>query len=269
MANKTDTIAAVASPPGRGGVGVVRVSGPDVPAIMASVCKVPLKPRLATLCRFRDAHDGVIDEGLAIYFAAPHSFTGEDVLELQGHGGPVVMDLIMTRLVELGVRVAKPGEFSLRAFLNDRIDLNQAEAIADLIDSRTAAAARAAQRAIAGEFSQSIAKLSEAIVNVRVWIEAAIDFPEEEIDFLADSELATELQALRPLVHDVLHKANRGCAAERRNHSGDRRPAQRREVQSAKRNDGNRDGDRDGGTGHHPRHIASDRANRWDTRQHD
>jgi tRNA modification GTPase len=193
----TDTIAAVATPPGRGGIGVVRVSGPLSAAIAEAVCGALPVPRQAAFCRFRAGDGAVIDEGITLYFPAPHSFTGEDVLELQGHGGPVVMDLLLARVCKLGARPARPGEFSERAFLNDKLDLAQAEAIADLIASDTAAAARAALRSLQGEFSRRVHGLVEGLIELRMYVEAAIDFPEEEIDFLTDGVIAVRLSALR------------------------------------------------------------------------
>ena len=178
-----DTIAAIATPPGRGGIGVIRVSGPAVPAIAVALLGGLPTPRRAMFRRFRSGDGEVLDEGIALYFPAPHSFTGEDVLELQGHGGPLVMDLLLARVLELGARPARPGEFSERAFLNDKLDLAQAEAIADLIASDTAAAARAALRSLQGEFSQRVRALVEGLIELRMYVEAAIDFPEEEIDF--------------------------------------------------------------------------------------
>ncbi|MFZ1643231.1 MAG: tRNA uridine-5-carboxymethylaminomethyl(34) synthesis GTPase MnmE [Candidatus Contendobacter sp.] len=192
-----DTIAAVATPPGRGGIGVVRVSGPLSAAIAEAVCGDLPAPRHAAFRQFRTGDGAVLDEGIALYFPAPHSFTGEDVLELQGHGGPVVMDLLLARVLELGARSARPGEFSERAFLNDKLDLAQAEAIADLIASDTAAAARAALRSLQGEFSRRVHALVEALIELRLYVEAAIDFPEEEIDFLADGIIAGRLRNLR------------------------------------------------------------------------
>lgn len=192
-----DTIAAIATPPGRGGVGIVRVSGPLSVAVVEAICGDLPKPRHAALRRFHASDGSVLDEGIAVYFPAPHSFTGEDVLELHGHGGPVVMDLLLARVLELGARPARPGEFSERAFLNNKLDLAQAEAIADLIASTTAEATRAAVRSLEGEFSRRIRKLVEALIELRIYVEAAIDFPEEEIDFLADNLIVAQLSALR------------------------------------------------------------------------
>lgn len=190
-----DTIAAVATPPGRGGVGIVRVSGLLVPDIASTIIRRLPAPRHATLCRFLAADGSVIDQGIALFFPAPRSFTGEPVLELHGHGGPVVMDLLLQRTLECGARLAQAGEFSQRAFLNDRIDLTQAEAIADLIESGTAAAARLAVRSLQGEFSRRVHQLVEQVIRLRLYVEAAIDFPEEEIDFLADNKVSADLQS--------------------------------------------------------------------------
>ncbi len=205
-----DTIAAIATPPGLGGVGIVRISGPAVPAIAQQVLGRLPQPRQATFVRFRDAADAVIDEGIALFFPAPSSFTGEDVLELQGHGGPVVMDLLLQRVVQLGARIAHAGEFSQRAFLNEKLDLAQAEAIADLIESGTAAAARLAVRSLEGEFSRRIHELVEGLIRLRMYVEAAIDFPEEEIDFLSDGKVSTHLQAVREDLRKVRDSARTG-----------------------------------------------------------
>lgn len=191
-----DTIAAIATPPGRGGVGIIRVSGTRVPQIaVALLGRIP-PPRHAELHAFADAHGAQIDHGLALYFPAPHSFTGEHVLELHGHGGPVVLDLLLARVLQLGARMAQPGEFSQRAFLNDKLDLAQAEAIADLIDAGTAQAARAALRSLQGEFSRRVNELVEGLIHLRMYVEAAIDFPEEEVDFLTDGAIQQQLRAL-------------------------------------------------------------------------
>jgi len=206
-----DTIAALATPPGRGGVGVVRVSGPLVKKIAESVLGFCPKPRLAVLKKFLDAENQSIDSGLALYFPTPHSFTGEDVLELQGHGGRVVMDMLLARLFELGARPARPGEFSERAFLNDKIDLAQAEAIADLIDSGSSEAARAAMRSLQGEFSNRVHELAEKMLYLRMYIEAAIDFPEEEIDFLADTKLQQLIVACQQSMQALLADTEQGC----------------------------------------------------------
>jgi len=194
-----DTIVAAATPPGRGGIGIVRISGPSVAEIARAIIGELPAPRVATPRDFHGSDGELLDSGLTLYFPAPHSFTGEDVLELHGHGGPVVMDLLVQRALELGARAARPGEFSERAFLNDKLDLAQAEAIADLIDSGSVQAARAALRSLQGEFSAMVQGLTEAVIELRTYVEAAIDFPEEEIDFLADAELNQRLD--RVLVH--------------------------------------------------------------------
>ncbi len=206
----TITIAAIATPPGRGGVGIVRVSGPKVRAIAEAVAGELPPPRHASFRDFLDADGRVIDQGLVLYFPAPRSFTGEDVLELQGHGGPVVMDLLLRRVLGLGARLARPGEFSERAFLNDRLDLAQAEAVADLIDAETEAAARLATRSLQGEFSRRIQALQEKLVELRVYVEAALDFPEEEIDFLADGQVQARLAAVIEAVAAVRAGAANG-----------------------------------------------------------
>lgn len=205
-----DTIAAVATPPGVGGVGIIRVTGSGAPRIAEQMLGRLPQPRHAELHKFRDARGAVIDEGLSLYFPAPHSFTGEHVLELQGHGGPVVLDLLLARILELGARVAKPGEFSERAFLNDKLDLAQAEAIADLIESGTEQAARAAARSLQGEFSQQIHALVEALIELRSYVEAAIDFPQEEIDFLSDGEVQRRLSAVLEHLQKVRARAHQG-----------------------------------------------------------
>lgn len=206
----TDTIAAIATPPGRGGVGIIRLSGPDVTRIAPQVAGKLPAPRLAVYRDFLDSEQQIIDQGLVLYFPAPHSFTGEDVLELQAHGGPVVMDMLLQRCLQLGARIARPGEFSERAFLNDKLDLAQAEAIADLIDSETMAAARLATRSLQGVFSQRIHELVEALINLRLYVEAAIDFPEEEIDFLSDGKVSTDLQVIVDSVKGVQASATTG-----------------------------------------------------------
>ncbi|MAY43094.1 MULTISPECIES: tRNA uridine-5-carboxymethylaminomethyl(34) synthesis GTPase MnmE [unclassified Neptuniibacter] len=205
-----DTITAQATPPGRGGVGIVRISGPKVKEIADQVLKTELKPRYAYYGPFFDHNEQEIDQGIALYFPGPNSFTGEDVLELQGHGGPIIVDLILKRAIELGARLAKPGEFSERAFLNDKLDLAQAEAIADLIDSSSEQAARCAIRSLQGEFSNRIHELVEALIHLRIYVEAAIDFPEEEIDFLADGKVLNDLGCILTKVNDVQAEAKQG-----------------------------------------------------------
>ena len=210
VSSATDTIAAIATPPGQGGVGIVRVSGPDTPAIARALLGSLPAPRRAELHGFRAADASLIDAGLVLYFAEPASFTGEPVLELHGHGGPVVMDLLLQRVLSLGARPARPGEFSERAYLHDKLDLAQAEAIADLIESGTAQAARAAVRSLQGDFSRRVESLVEALTQVRIYVEAAIDFPEEEIDFLADAALQQMLAALQADFSDTLARAQQG-----------------------------------------------------------
>ena len=188
-----DTIVAAATPAGVGGIGIVRISGPDVPQIAGKMLGGLPPPRVASLREFHDAAGEPIDTGLALFFPAPGSFTGEPVLELHGHGGPVVMALVVDAAVSLGSRQAEPGEFSKRAFLNDKLDLAQAEAIADLIGSGTAQAARAALRSLSGAFSAAVDALQEQLIRLRLHVEAALDFPEEEIDFLSDEQLAARI----------------------------------------------------------------------------
>lgn len=205
-----DTIAAQATPPGRGGVGIIRVSGKKALFIANAVLGLEPKPRYAHYGAFVDAEGNQIDQGIALYFPGPNSFTGEDVLELQGHGGPIIMDFILRRVVELGARLARPGEFSERAFLNDKLDLAQAEAIADLIDSSSEQAARCALRSLQGEFSNRIHELVESLIQLRIYVEAAIDFPEEEIDFLADGKVQGDLEVVLNNVDTVKSEARQG-----------------------------------------------------------
>jgi tRNA modification GTPase len=208
--SRTDTIVAVATPPGRGGIGIVRVSGPRVPEIAAVLLgELPL-PRRAGFARFLDGAQEPIDAGLALFFPGPHSYTGEHVLELHGHGGPLVLEALVTRVVDIGARRALPGEFTQRAFLNNKLDLAQAEAIADLIDAGSREAARAAMRSLQGEFSAMVRGLTEAVVDLRTYVEAAIDFPEEEIDFLADRELEERFQAVHDHFEGVEQSARQG-----------------------------------------------------------
>ena len=209
-AGRGDTICAIATPPGRGGIGVVRVSGPQVPELAQAMLGVLPKPRHAHFARFLGADGEVLDEGLALYFPAPRSFTGEHVLELHGHGGPVLLERLLRRLHALGARLARPGEFSERAFLNGKLDLAQAEAVADLIAANTEAAARAALRSLQGEFSARIHALVEALIELRVYVESAIDFPDEEIDFLSDGAIERRLAAIEDQLAEVLVAARRG-----------------------------------------------------------
>lgn len=205
-----DTIAAVATPPGRGGIGVIRLSGREATRIAAELAGPMPEPRHVAFRRFRDANDETLDEGLLLYFPAPNSFTGEDVVEFQGHGGPVVMDSLLARLLECGARAARPGEFSERAFLNDRLDLAQAEAIADLIDAGSREAASAAVRSLQGEFSKRISALVEQVIHLRLHVEAAIDFPEEEVDFLADAAIREQLDSIDASFNALAASAKQG-----------------------------------------------------------
>ena len=206
----TDTIAAIASAPGAAGVGVVRVSGPAAPAIAQALLGRAPQPRRAYLAAFRDGVGELIDRGLLLHFPAPASYTGEHVLELQGHGSAVLLDALLRRVCELGARLARPGEFTERAFLNGKLDLTQAEAVADLIAARSQAGARAALQSMEGVFSRKVGALLQALIALRVHIEAAIDFPEEEIDFLADPAITAQLAKLRRELADLLREAQRG-----------------------------------------------------------
>lgn len=205
-----ETISAIATPPGRGGVGIVRVSGPLAANIAQAVLKKLPRPRYADYLPFFDQQDQIIDQGLALYFPGPNSFTGEDVLELHGHGGPILLELLLNRVIELGARLARPGEFSERAFLNGKIDLLQAEAIADAIDSASEQAARAALRSLRGEFSAKIHTLTERLIHLRVFVESAIDFPDEEIDFISEGNIRGQLIALVDEINIVLQSAKQG-----------------------------------------------------------
>ena len=206
-----DLIAAIATAPGRGGVGVVRVSGADIaPLASAILGRVP-KARHATYSHFLDPSGEVIDEGIALHFAAPHSFTGEHVLELQGHGGPVVLNLILQRCLELGARLAEPGEFSRRAFLNGKLDLAQAEAVADLIDAASTEAARSAARSLSGAFSARIVELVEQLTRLRMLVEATLDFPEEDIDFLKQADAFGRLERIDASLAAVRAQARQGA----------------------------------------------------------
>ncbi|MCG6863218.1 MAG: tRNA uridine-5-carboxymethylaminomethyl(34) synthesis GTPase MnmE [Chromatiaceae bacterium] len=206
----SDTIAAIATPPGFGGVGIVRISGPLVVEIAKRLIGRLPEPRLATLTRFRAADGEVIDQGITLFFPAPKSFTGEDVLELQGHGGPIVLDLLLRRTLELGARPARPGEFSERAFLNGKLDLAQAEAIADLIQSTTEIAARLAGRTLQGELSRRVERLNDGLVRLRTYLEATIDFPDEDIDLISTSHVAADLHTLVGDAEALLASAHQG-----------------------------------------------------------
>jgi tRNA modification GTPase len=206
-----DTIVAIATAPGRGAVGVIRVSGPDAPRVAKQLLGALPAPRQATLARFLDRANAALDQGLALYFPAPASFTGEHVLELQGHGGAVILDLVLTRLLELGCRMARAGEFSERAFLNGKMDIAQAEAVADLIDAGSAAGARAAVRSMQGAFSAHIQALQAQITELRAYVEAAIDFPDEELEFLPSAALSQRLEQIFSAFAAITAAARQGA----------------------------------------------------------
>lgn len=206
----TSTIAAIATPPGSGGVGVVRVSGPKAFSIAKEILGFEPKPRYAHFAPFYDQHHQAIDAGIALYFPCPHSFTGEDVFELQGHGGPVVLQLLLKRVYACGAEPARPGEFTERAFLNDKIDLAQAEAIADLIHASSEQAARSAMRSLQGAFSIQCQQLQERMLSLRVYVEAAIDFPDEDVDFLSDGHVAKQLNDIIIDSENLLAQAKQG-----------------------------------------------------------
>ena len=208
--HRADTIAAVATAPGRSGIGVVRVSGPAVGSIMVAVLGRSVPPRVATLCDFRDAQGVILDRGIAVYFCSPNSYTGEDVLELQGHGGMAVLQLLLQRCLALGARPAQPGEFTQRAFLNDKLDLAQAESVADLIDATSSAAARGAMRSLTGEFSARIGELSRRLVNLRILVEANLDFPEEEIDPHQLLQITQNIADVTTVLDALLREAEQG-----------------------------------------------------------
>ncbi|MCO7226617.1 tRNA uridine-5-carboxymethylaminomethyl(34) synthesis GTPase MnmE [Pleionea sp. CnH1-48] len=211
MSATNETIVALATPPGRGGVGIIRLSGPDALSIGQTITHHSLAPRLATYLTFYSSEQQTLDQGIAIYFKAPHSFTGEDVVELQGHGGPVVLDILIKEVVKLGARLARPGEFSERAFLNDKMDLAQAEAISDLINASSEQAVKSALRSLQGEFSDLVHGLVEELIHLRLYVEAAIDFPEEEIDFLSDGKVQKDLQELQQSIIALEKKAQQGA----------------------------------------------------------
>jgi tRNA modification GTPase len=210
MSAPTETIAAIATAAGRGGIGIVRVSGPAVDVVMAGVIGHRVQPRHATVATFVDAAGATIDRGVALFFPGPASYTGESILELHGHGGHAVLTLLLRRCLELGARLAEPGEFTKRAFLNGKIDLAQAEGVADMIDASTAIAARAAARSLTGEFSNEIHALVADLVTLRVFTEATLDFPEEDIDFIRAADAAGKLRRLRERVDAVLARARQG-----------------------------------------------------------
>ena len=208
--SNTETIAAIATPPGKGGVGIVRISGPKSRQVAEKILGKCPKARNADYLSFRDEDNSVIDAGIALYFQKPHSFTGEDVLELQAHGGPVVLDMLLKRVLSLGARMARAGEFSEQAFLNDKIDLAQAEAVADLIEADSEDAAKAALRSLQGEFSQTVHDLVEKIIELRLYVEAALDFPEEEIDFISDGKVSGKLTDIEQGLAQVFKSAKQG-----------------------------------------------------------
>lgn len=208
----TDTIVAQATAPGRGGVGIIRVSGNKASEVAMTVLGHIPKTRYAEYCDFKSANNTVIDQGIAIYFKGPNSFTGEDVLELQGHGGQIVLDMLIKRVLEIdGIRIAHPGEFSEQAFMNDKLDLTQAEAIADLIDATSEQAAKSALQSLQGEFSKEVHHLVEQVTNLRLYVEAAIDFPDEEVDFLSDGKIANALYQIIDKLSNVQHSAKQGA----------------------------------------------------------
>ncbi len=212
MTEHTDTIVAQATPPGRGGVGIIRVSGPKAKQVALAVAGRELKPRYAEYLPFKNEDGTALDQGIALFFKGPNSFTGEDVLELQGHGGPVLMDMMIRRILEIdGIRAARPGEFSERAFMNDKLDLAQAEAIADLIDASSEEAAKSAFKSLQGAFSVRVNELVEALIHLRIYVEAAIDFPEEEIDFLSDGKVSGDLNGIIDRLDAVRREANQGA----------------------------------------------------------
>jgi tRNA modification GTPase len=215
LPHQTDPIVAIATAPGRGAVGIIRVSGPNLAPVVQALCARSLKPREATFLPFLDADGAAIDQGLALHFPAPHSFTGEDVLELQAHGGTVVLQLLLARCLQagqaLGLRLAQPGEFTQRAFLNDKMDLAQAEAVADLIDASTETAARSAMRSLSGAFSQAIASLLASLTELRMLIEATLDFPEEEIDILQRADVHGRLLRLQTGLDTIARNTRQGA----------------------------------------------------------
>jgi len=210
MNEHIDTIVAIATAKAPAGIGIIRLSGPKSLAIAETILQKKIRPRLATYGRFQEHNEEIIDDGIALYFVAPNSYTGEDVVELQAHGNPYLLAQIQRRCMQLGARQARPGEFTERAFLNEKLDLAQAEAVADLISAGSEAAARAARRSLDGEFSKRVHELEKGMINLRVYIEAALDFPEEEIDFLATTELHTRLQTVQHDLGVLLQEAEQG-----------------------------------------------------------
>ncbi len=211
LAHSTDTIAAIATPAGTGGIGIVRVSGSQALELAECVTGIRPTPRKAFYRKFLDKQGRILDEGVLLHFSKPSSYTGEDLCEFQCHGSPVVLNLLLERLQQLGARAAEPGEFTKRAFLNDKIDLAQAEAVADLINSTTAAAAQSALNSLRGEFSERIQNIQDQLLQTRIFVEAAIDFPEEEIDFLSDSQILNSIEKVRVELADLLAHSTQGC----------------------------------------------------------
>lgn len=206
----SEPIAAIATAPGRGGIGVVRISGPSLSPLAAALGGREPQARVAQFARFRDGSGGLIDEGLLLYFPAPNSFTGEDVIELQGHGGPVVMQMLLARCLELGARLAEPGEFTRRAFLNGKLDLAQAESVADLIEASTAAAARSAVRSLTGSFSREVQGLCDRLIDLRMLVEATLDFPDEDVDFLIEARAFERIEVVAAELRAILDRARQG-----------------------------------------------------------
>ena len=209
-----DTIVAVATAPGAGGIGIVRLSGPAAAHVGSAITGTRLSPRHAHYCSFHNSQQQILDSGIALFFPGPNSFTGEDIIELQAHGGPIILDLLLRECLRLGARQANPGEFSQRAYLNDKIDLTQAEAIADLIGSKTERAALNATRSLQGDFSKEIETLVEKVTQLRILVEAAIDFPEEEIDFIKNEQVASKLQSIVDSFEDVEARARHGSVIQ-------------------------------------------------------
>lgn len=210
LTNQTDTIVSIATPSGKGGLGVVRISGPQVKTIAQQILGYSPKVRYAHYGAFFGQDQQILDQGIALYFQAPHSFTGEDILELQAHGGPVILQWLVQRTIELGARLAQPGEFSKQAFMNNKLDLTQAEAIADLIEAHSEQAAKSALKSLQGEFSNKINNLVDALIQLRLYVEAAIDFPEEEIDFLSDGHVETQLNLIHQQIKTIQQSAQQG-----------------------------------------------------------
>ena len=207
---KTDTIAAISTPSGKGGVGIVRISGRDSYSIGKKIAQTELTPRYAHYLNFKSFNDEDLDQGIILYFQAPHSYTGEDIVELQAHGGPIILNLILQTVIEYGARIAKPGEFTERAYLNNKIDLAQAEAIADIINASSEQAAKSAVRSLQGNFSKNINSLVDCLINVRMHVETAIDFSEEEIDFIANDTIKVQLIDIQKKIQSVLHNCKQG-----------------------------------------------------------